>query len=172
MKTKTINIKLRSLTIIFLALLAFNCSDDEDEKVTTVEVWKVTSISTENVYDFNKDGTESNDLFSELDCTFNQTLTFESDNTGLFSAANTLAIYLGADGNTVEAACFQIESFNADLIWSETESTRTYVINGESIQGTISGSQLIFNSEIPVFTDDSGASIEYYEGIRFVYDLQ
>ncbi|KAA5823799.1 hypothetical protein FPF71_14000 [Algibacter amylolyticus] len=172
MKTKTINIKLRSLTIIFLALLAFNCSDDEDEKVTTVEVWKVTSITTENVYDFNKDGTESNDLFSELDCTFNQTLTFKSDKTGLFSAASTLALYVGADGNTVEAACIQGESFNADLTWSETESNRTLLINGESIVGTISGSQLIYNSEIPVYSDDSGDSIEYYEGIRFVYDLQ
>ncbi|MBO0320738.1 DUF5004 domain-containing protein [Muricauda sp. CAU 1633] len=77
-------------TILFsLILITFSCSNDSegdesevDEPITMVGTWQLTSYTFENSYDFNGDGTSSNDFIEETNCFTDVRIIFNEDGTG------------------------------------------------------------------------------------------
>ena len=73
---------------LLVSLFFINCSSDSTdmgevpEEFSVVGTWKLTSYTFENRYDFNKDGTSSNDFMLETACFDNNTITLNANRTG------------------------------------------------------------------------------------------
>ncbi|PTX63880.1 hypothetical protein C8N46_101489 [Kordia periserrulae] len=84
--------KLILLSVLSLGLFA--CSSDDD--VTTVDplvgTWRMTAFEVENAYDFNGDGTASNELISETNCYQNETIQINADGTALVTSNSFLFV--------------------------------------------------------------------------------
>lgn len=165
------------LTLILIVIILFmfvSCSEDDDENVTS-EIYRLTSITTVNPYDLNNDGNATRNLISETSCTsFDQTLTFNSNNTGTFSTKTFLLVYEGSLPGTFQSDCFQVDEIIENITWSQTQNTRTYTQNGGTFTGFISGSQLVFNfiDGLPILDNPQDNNIIATEDVEVIYELQ
>jgi len=168
--------------LIAIALIAFvfiSCSsdDDETEQVSIVETWKLISLTSQNNYDFNEDGIDSNDLILELNCHPNQTLVFKSNGTGTQETQNyPLAFYdtvaLEYTTQCLLSSDFGIDDFR-EITWSQNGNNRSFaVIGGENLTGTVTNSQLIITIPNGFAITDEVGEIYSQETVTSVYELQ
>lgn len=168
------------MAILFGALFTA-CSNDDDggSNGTSVEGnWRLTAFTTENNYDINEDGTATNDFMMETNCYSNETITFNSNNTGTVTSRSFADITLElVSGSTTDyeysVDCVQ-ETDNTTIVWAQSENIVTLTGPGIVYEGLISGSTLTFVIEEGVFieVEDGSGTATTTEDITFVYTKQ
>ncbi|MEZ4792327.1 MAG: DUF5004 domain-containing protein [Gelidibacter sp.] len=124
------------ITTLFLTILMFNCSNNDDVGSTPnnsdiVGTWNIVSLRSSDAYDFNDDGTASQDLETESDCITEQ-LIFNSD--GTYSGTTSYAIDFLTEINNI--LCFDNggsgtwtrEGNTVSFTGSQINGTRTLVV--------------------------------------------
>ena len=152
--------------IVFTLLIAsmlFSCKKDDDgnTEISLDGTWRLTAFTTENAYDLNEDGTSSNDVIAETGCYQNETLVFNSDNTGTATTRSFADISLElVTGSTTEyeysVECIQ-ETDDTAITWTQTGNTVVVSGLGVAYTGTVAGSTL-------TITIPSGFIVEVVEG--------
>lgn len=112
--------KIYTISILLLFLMAASCSSNDDSSVTIPGTWKLTSLTFENEYDFNFDGTSSNDVLAETSCFLNDTWVFNSDNTGTITIHSNLSYLSSQNGHEMNCT---VNTFPLTFTWTRNGDT-------------------------------------------------
>jgi len=124
------------LTLIFVAAIFVSCSSDDDNGRVAVEgTWKMTSFKSQNAYDLNGNGTISNDIMGQTNCFQNETIIFNSNNTG----AEVSRSYLDIDLELVAGSTTEYE-YNVQCVSENTTTAFTWIKSGNAVTVTQAGS--------------------------------
>jgi len=165
---------------LLIASLLFSCKKDDDgDSGTSLEgTWKLTSFTTETGFDFNEDGTASNNVMSETNCYQNETVLFNGNGSGTATNRSYADITLElVAGSTTEyeysVTCVQETETNT-FSWTQSGNTISITESGETISGTLSGSVLtiVIPSGFFVEIEEAGGTGFTTEDVTFVYTKQ
>jgi hypothetical protein len=124
------------LTLILVAAIFVSCSSDDDNGKVAVEgTWKMTSFKSQNAYDINGNGTISNDIMGQTNCFQNETIIFNSNNTG----AEVSRSYLDIDLELVAGSTTEYE-YNVQCISENTTTAFNWIKSGNTVTVTQAGS--------------------------------
>ncbi len=112
-----------------------------DEEVEIPGNWKLTSITLQEAFDFNGDGTASTDLMAETNCYQNELMAFNADFTGI-STSNSYANVI-VNGDTYITECIP-EMEETTFVWAQTQNTVVLTIDTQNINATLNGDVLAF----------------------------
>lgn len=133
---------------IFLFTSCEAWEDDSYHEVTTpgeeVEIqgnWKLISITMSEEFDFNGDGTLSNDLMTETDCYQNELMSFNADLTGI-STSNSYADVI-VNGTTYITECIP-ETEETPFTWAQNQNNISLTIDTQIIPAILAGNTLTF----------------------------
>jgi hypothetical protein len=139
------------VTLILVAAIFASCSSDDDSGKVAIEgTWKMTAFNTENAYDLNGDGTISSDVMGQTNCYQNETIIFNSNNTGAEVSTSYLDIDLElVAGSTTEyeynVACVS-ENTTTAFTWAKSGATVTVTQAGYVFTGTLNGDEITFTA--------------------------
>lgn len=165
---------------LLMATLLFSCKKDDDgnTQVSVEGNWKLTAFTTETGFDFNEDGTASNNVMSETNCYQNETVLFSGNGSATSTNRSYADITLElVAGSTTEyeysVTCVQETEINT-LSWTQSGNTISITESGETITGTLSGSVLtiVIPSGFFVEVEETGGTGFTTEDVTFVYTKQ
>src|SRR5690606_8985173 len=96
---------------------------------------KMTAFNTENAYDLNGDGTISSDVMGQTNCYQNETIVFNSNNTGAEMSTSRLDINL----ELVAGSANEYE-YNVECVSENSTKAFTWTNNGNTVIITQLGS--------------------------------
>ena len=143
-----------------------------------VGTWLLTAWNGEAI-DLNNDGTENTNFLNEMDCYTNETLVFNSDNTGTAMSTSfatfTFEIETGTTNSYVYTIECEDEIENSAFTWTQSGNTITITDTASSdvSEWTINGNDL--STDIPsgfVAFDSDDFSVVVTQDLTFVYEKQ
>ncbi|WP_299388254.1 hypothetical protein [uncultured Lacinutrix sp.] len=143
-----------------------------------VGTWLLTAWNGEAI-DLNNDGTENTNFLNEMDCYTNETLIFNSDNTGTAMSTSfatfTFEIETGTTNSYVYTIECEDEIENSDFTWTQNGNTITITDTASSdvSEWTINGNDL--STDIPsgfIAFDSDDFSVVVTQDLTFVYEKQ
>lgn len=170
--------------ILIMAMAISACSSDDDSNDTNINQlegnWKMTAFNTENAYDLNGDGTASRNIMDETNCYQNETMVFNSDNTGRINYNTYADIELELIAGTTDSYEYNIECISDPDVdafaYSQSGNQVTISTNsGESITGTISGNTLSYTHPGGYYfdvEDAEGGTVMVQEDVTIIYTKQ
>ena len=166
------------LLLLLAITFSFNAcqsDDDNNEAQTTAKgTWRMQSLELGSEYDFNGDGTASNDIISETNCLQNETYSFGIDGNGVFNSTESLDIELTVDSNTngvtYSIDCIAEDPFSEAFTWQQQGNSMTLMMFGEELTGTIDQDTmtLVFDEAYIVEVYDGSTVTEVSEPITLV----
>ncbi|WP_339757783.1 hypothetical protein [uncultured Winogradskyella sp.] len=179
MKINTVKKTLKAYSLFFLVILTtmLSCSKDDDSpSETIVEIWVLISSTSENNYDINNDGTATNNIELETNCSNNTTLEFNSDGAGTQEIEEFINIEYNETADTFTTTCLTPANLNVDavsqLTWVQNNNARSYTSNGVTYEGTVSGSQLTVIIPNGFLIGDGMGQIYLQEDLTLVFQQQ
>ncbi|HPF10388.1 MAG TPA: lipocalin family protein [Flavobacteriaceae bacterium] len=173
---------MKKLILIVLAVtLVLGCSKDDDNKSsgTTLEgTWKLTSFTVETAYDLNEDGTATNDVMAETNCYQNETIEFESNNSGTLVSRSyadiSLDLVIGTTNDyEYTVTCVQQNDETA-FTWSKSGNSVTITVSGVPFTATLSGNTLtlVIPQGYTVEVEQGNGTAFVTEDITYVFTKQ
>ncbi len=153
-----------------------DCSGTTQPEAMIVGTWKLTSWSSENPYDLNNDGTQSENLLDEMDCYTNELLIFNEDGTATSESNSYAEISVELVVGTENDYDFTIECIDEIDItngsWEESDNTVTFTSDGQEIIMTLFDDELSFVFPSGFISVSEDASVEITEDLTFIYTKQ
>ena len=180
---------------VFVALLVINSCDNEplegfdlanpavqnptggsSQNTTIAGTWRLTAWNSTNPVDINNDGVPSTNLLTEFNCYTNETIVFNSDNTGMIMSRSYAEIELElvtGTTNTYEymTTCIQ-EIENTPMTWTQAGNI-VAVDDGFSVVNlSLNANQLSFLIPNGFQADSTDGMVTVEEDLTFVYTKQ
>lgn len=155
-----------------------DCNNTQVDDATIIGTWLLTAWNGEAI-DLNNDGTENTNFLNEMDCYTNETLIFNSDNTGTAMSTSfatfTFEIETGTTNSYVYTIECEDEIENSDFTWTQNGNTITITDTASSdvSEWTINGNDL--STDIPsgfIAFDSDDFSVVVTQDLTFVYEKQ
>lgn len=153
-----------------------NCTDDNEP--TGIEgTWKLTAWNGTEPIDLNNDGTESINFLDEMDCYNNETLVFDSNNTGIGMSTSFAEFEIEIEIGTTNSFDYTVtcidEIENTNLTWSQSANTVTTTDAFGSNDWTLIGNTLsiLIPDGFTVVNEDD-ITISTIQDLTFVYTKQ
>lgn len=167
------NLKIIKLMKVILKLIlvffVFNfcaCSSDDDSnndsEASLEGIWILSSLRVESTFDFNNDGTASQNLFEETPCYDNDFINFRTDGTvNVVTALTEITVEVTSptEYNHVYEC---LDGFDQETTWTRDGNTITVEYGSTDLVGTISGNTLTVYIE-------NFFEIEMYDGMNYSY---
>lgn len=167
------------VTLILVAAFFVSCSSDDDDNQIAIEgTWKMTAFKTQNAYDLNGDGIISNDIMGQTNCFQNETLIFNSNNTGANMSTSYLEITLELVAGSTTEYEYNVEciSENSTTAFTWTQEGNTVVVTeaGIVLTGEQNGSEITFfiPNGYPIPVEQGGSTATITEDLTIVYQKQ
>ncbi len=168
--------KIKFLSLIALAAIAFSCSDDDDSSSNSTNhagTYFLTAFTIAEPQDLNGDGTSSSNILNETDCFEGGFIQLNSDNTFTASSEG-MDITLTNEGVEV-VECYDDGNFSGTWSASGNQITMTYSSDGDMYTDTfnISNNSITYTVEDGEVVGMSGGNPVYITtDISIVYTKQ
>jgi hypothetical protein len=153
-----------------------NPTTGNPQSMSIVGTWRLTAWNSTNPVDINNDGVPSTNLLTEFNCYTNETIVFNSDNTGMIMSRSYAEIELElvtGTTNTYEymTTCIQ-EIENTPMTWTQAGNI-VAVDDGFSVVNlSLNTNQLSFLIPNGFQADSTDGMVTVEEDLTFVYTKQ